>query len=274
MTERISQYRNDGLTFDVIDSGPLDGDVVVLLHGFPQTAQSWSQVTEILNARGFRTLAPNQRGYSAGARPAGRRQYTFAKLTSDIAALIDLTGGPAHVVGHDWGAAVAWAFTAQRPDLVRTLTAVSVPHPGAFLKAMVVGPQALRSYYMAIFQFPWLGEKFARFGMPRSGMPDHAVAVSQAAVLDTAALTTALNWYRAMPFASPKSVGKPVTRPTTYIWSDGDIALTRKGALLTEGYVHAPYRLEIVEGATHWLPDTHPKVIAQAVLDRAATATV
>ena len=233
MTERISQYRNDGLTFDVIDSGPLDGEVVVLLHGFPQTARSWSKVAEMLNAKGFRTLAPNQRGYSAGARPAGRRQYTFAKLTSDVAALVDLTGSPAHVVGHDWGAAVAWALTAERPDVVRTLTAVSVPHPGAFLKAMVVGPQAFRSYYMVIFQFPWLGEKFARFGMPRSGMPADAVAVSRAEVLDTGALTCALNWYRAMPFSSPISVGRLVTRPTTYIWSDGDIALSRKAAVLT-----------------------------------------
>jgi pimeloyl-ACP methyl ester carboxylesterase len=271
VTDRIAQYRNDGLTFDVIDSGPIDGDVVVLLHGFPQTAQSWLGVSELLHARGFRTLAPNQRGYSAGARPAGRRQYTSEKLVGDVAALIDLTGGPVHVVGHDWGAAVAWALAAARPDLVRTLIAVSVPHPGAFLKAMVVGTQALHSYYMAIFQLPWVGERFARLGIPRSGMPSEALAVSRAEVLDSPALTTALNWYRALPFASPGAVSKPVTRPTTYIWSDRDVALGRKGALLTEQYVHAPYRFEIVEGATHWLPDTHPEVIAQAVIERAAT---
>ena len=270
MTDRITQYGNDGLTFDVIDSGPIDGDVVVLLHGFPQTAKSWDKVSELLHARGFRTLAPNQRGYSAGARPAARRQYTSDKLVGDVAALIDLTGGPVHVVGHDWGAAVAWALTATRPELVRTLTAVSVPHPGAFIKAMVVGTQALHSYYMGIFQLPWVGERFARLGIPRSGMPPEALAVSRSEVLDSPALTTALNWYRALPFTSPRAASTPVTRPTTYIWSDGDVALGRKGALLTERFVHAPYRFEIVEGATHWLPDTHPEVIAQAVIDRAA----
>jgi pimeloyl-ACP methyl ester carboxylesterase len=271
VTERISQYRNDGLTFDVIDSGPIDGDVVVLLHGFPQTAQSWSTVVELLNAKGFRTLAPNQRGYSAGARPAGRRQYTSDKLVGDVAALIELTGGPVHVAGHDWGAAVAWSLTATRPELVRTLTAVSVPHPGAFLKAMVVGSQALHSYYMGIFQLPQVGEWFARLAMPRSGMPQEALAICRADVLDGGSLTTALNWYRALPFTSPGSASKPVTRPTTYIWSDDDIALGRKGALLTERYVHAPYTFEIVEGADHWLPDRHPDRVAQAILERTAT---
>ncbi|MUL65071.1 alpha/beta hydrolase [Mycobacterium sp. CBMA 234] len=270
MTERISQYRNDGLTFDVVDSGPIDGDVVVLLHGFPQTAQSWSAVSELLHANGFRTLAPNQRGYSAGARPKGRRQYTIPKLTDDIAALIDLVGGPVHVVGHDWGAAIAWSLTATKPEFVRTLTAVSVPHTGAFLKAMVVGTQALHSYYMLIFQLPWLGERFAQLAMPRSGMTADALAATQAEVFDSGALTPALNWYRAMPFVSPGTAFTPVRRPTTYIWSDGDIALVRKGALLTEKYVEAPYRLEIVEGANHWLPDTHPELLARLITERAA----
>jgi len=271
VTERISQFSNDGLIFDVVDSGPIDGDVVVLLHGFPQTARSWSAVSEQLHAKGFRTLTPNQRGYAAGARPGGRKQYTIAKLVGDIAALIDNVGRPVHLVGHDWGAAVAWATAAARPELVRTLTAVSVPHPGAFLKSMVTGTQAFRSYYMVLFQIPGVGERFARFGMPRSGMPADAIEISRAEVMDGPALTTALNWYRAMLLTSPKAMFKPVTTPTTYVWSDGDIALGRKAAVLTQRYVHAPYRLVVVSGATHWLPDTHPEVLAEAISDRAAT---
>lgn len=271
MTERISQYQRDGLTFDVVDSGPIDGDVVVLLHGFPQTAKSWSGVVDLLNAKGFRTLSPNQRGYARGARPVGRRQYTSDKLVGDVAALIELAGAPVHLVGHDWGAAVAWATAAARPDLVRTLTAVSVPHPGAFLKSMVTGTQAFRSYYMGIFQIPRLGERFARFGLPRSGMPADALAISRAEVLHTSALSTALNWYRALPLTSPRVASRPVTRPTTYVWSDADIALGRKGAVLTERYVHAPYRLIVVPDASHWLPDTHPELLAAAISDRAAT---
>lgn len=272
MTDRISQYTHDGLTFDVIDSGPIDGDVVVLLHGFPQTAASWSAVSEFLHRKGFRTIAPTQRGYSAGARPTGRRQYTTDKLTDDVAALIELTGGPAHVVGHDWGAMVAWSIAAARPDLVRTLTTVSVPHPAAFFKSMTSSGQALRSFYMGIFQLPKAGEAFARFMMTRAGMPREALAISKSEVMDTPALTTALNWYRALPFEPRDQLGVKITRPTTHIWSDGDVALDRKGALLTERYVDAPYKLEVIEGANHWLPDRRPERLADLIAERAATA--
>ncbi len=117
MTEsRLTQFRNGPHTFDVIDSGRLDGTPVVLLHGFPQRASTWNAVAEHLHERGLRTYAPDQRGYSPGARPRSRFAYGLAALTSDVVALIDAIGAPrVHLVGHDWGAAVAWSVAAATP---------------------------------------------------------------------------------------------------------------------------------------------------------------
>src|SRR5262245_51027850 len=135
--QRISTVERDGLVFDVLDDGPADGEPVVLLHGWPERATSWGRVAPILNAAGYRTLAMDRRGFAPGARPKRRRDYTLPKLGADVATLIDEVGGSAHVVGHDWGAAAAWAVAGRHPEKVRTLTAVSVPHPAAFVKAMV-----------------------------------------------------------------------------------------------------------------------------------------
>ncbi|WP_255375535.1 alpha/beta fold hydrolase [Saccharomonospora sp. CUA-673] len=120
MSERITRFARGDLTFDVVDSGPLDGDPVVLLHGFPERARSWDRVVPRLHEAGLRTFAPDQRGYSPGARPAGRARYRLSVLADDVAALADAIGGPVHLVGHDWGAAAAWTLAARRPERVRT----------------------------------------------------------------------------------------------------------------------------------------------------------
>src|SRR4051794_2953424 len=131
--ERMTGYTRGALRFDVVDGGPADADeTVLLLHGFPQTSASWAPVADRLHAAGLRTLAPDQRGYSPGARPGGRAAYRVEHLVDDAAALVTSSGaGSVHVVGHDWGAVVAWALAAHRPELVRTVTGVSVPHPAA-----------------------------------------------------------------------------------------------------------------------------------------------
>ena len=133
----MDSYRRGDLTFDVIDRGPADGPPVVLLHGFPQFNTSWEPVMDRLVAQGYRCLAPNQRGYSPRARPPRRRDYRLPYLAEDVLALIDaIGGGPVHLVGHDWGAAAAWQVAATAPERVATLTALSVPHPAGFKKAM------------------------------------------------------------------------------------------------------------------------------------------
>lgn len=274
MTEsRLTEFRNGPHTFDVIDSGPLDGTPVVLLHGFPQRATSWSTVSEHLHAHGLRTYAPDQRGYSPGARPRSRFAYGMAALTSDVTALIDTIGTSVHLVGHDWGAAVAWSVAGNHPGRVSTLTAVSVPHPAAFVRSMLSSNQALKSYYMALFQLPFLPEWVLGSGgadglLPRAGMTRDMVERFHREIVDHGSLRGGLGYYRSLLRVTPGQLGHKVSVPTTYVWSDRDVALGRKGAEMTEQWVTGPYELEIFEGASHWIPDERPAELAASIIRR------
>lgn len=271
---RIRTFANQALVFDVLDGGPVDGPAVVLLHGFPERASHWGPVARLLHAQGLRTLAPDQRGYSSGARPRSRVSYRVSLLVEDTLALVERYGAPVHLVGHDWGAAVAWATAAAHPDMVRTLTTVSVPHPGAFARSLMTSSQALRSWYVLAFQPPGLVEAMAR-NLPaalkpflrRAGMTDAEVARFRREIVDYGALPGALGWYRALPFSTASTPG-PVRVPTTHLWSDGDMALARRGAELTGDHVRAPYELRVLEGVTHWVPTQAPELLAAAVIDR------
>lgn len=275
MTEsRLTEFSNGRYTFDVIDSGPVDGTPVILLHGFPQRASSWNAVAQHLHTRGLRTYAPDQRGYSPGARPRTRWGYRGSQLRGDILALISAIGdGPVHLVGHDWGAAVAWSVAAHSPDRISSLTAVSVPHPGAFIRSMFTSDQALKSYYMAVFQLPVVPELALRHGpaagwLRHAGMTREMVETFKTDIVDHGALNGGLGWYRGLPFASPGELGGKITVPTTLVWSDDDIALGRKGAELTERYVSGPYEFEIFAGVSHWIPDERPTELAASIIKR------
>ena len=177
----------------------------MLLHGFPQNRHVWDAVTPHLNAAGFRTLAPDQRGYSPGARPTGRRAYVQSELVADVLELIEQSGhDQVHLVGHDWGAFIAWAFASRHPERLLTLTAISVPHPRAFAWAMPRG-QLLRSWYMAAFQLPRLPEAFLTSRRGVAFLGGHALTPAQVrAYLDPLGpdgLTAILNWYRALPLS-------------------------------------------------------------------------
>lgn len=269
---RLTSFVSQGWTFDVRDSGPLDGPVVIALHGFPQTSGSWSAVTPLLTDAGYRVLAPDQRGYSPGARPAAVDDYTMDRLCADALALADAAGADRfHVLGHDWGAAVAWALAADRPERVASLTAVSVPHPGALVRSMV-GVQALRSAYVAFFQLPGVpelvlgagGGVVARALLRRMRNPD---PVAGAALLaDRRTATAALNWYRAARRPGHLRQG-PVEVPTLYVWSDDDPALGRRAAEATAGWVRGPYRFVVLAGVSHWIPEERPAELAGLVLE-------
>ena len=274
---RVTSYERAGLAFDVIDDGPLDGPPVVLLHGFPQRATSWAKVTPLLGEAGFRTYAPDQRGYSPGARPRGRRAYKATELVDDVVALIDRIGAPVHLVGHDWGAAVAWGAAARHPDRLASLSAVSVGHPQAFLRALRTSDQARRSWYMGLFQLPLLperllsGEWFVQKFLGGLGMTDEMLTIYRAEIVDGGALTGGLNWYRAIPFSIRDEV-PDVSVPTTFVWSDGDAALGRKMAELTEEHVNGTYEFVELTGASHWIPDERPAELAEAIVSRARSA--
>jgi pimeloyl-ACP methyl ester carboxylesterase len=276
----VDSFRRNGLTFDVRDAGPADGEAVVLLHGFPQDSAAWDAVSPQLHAHGLRTLAPDQRGYSPMARPRGRRHYTLRETVADVLALLDAAGlEKAHVVGHDWGGMVAWALGAWHPDRLRTLTALSVPHPGAMAKAMVTSDQALRSYYMGLFQLPVLPERLllarggrALRGMLRNGgLSREAAAHYVARMQEPGALSAALGWYRAMPFQTRDRVGT-VRVPTLHVWSTEDAFLGRAGIEATAAFVDAPYRLEILDGVSHWIPELAADRVAELVTAHVRTA--
>lgn len=276
MSQRITQYQHDGLTFDVLDEGPLDGIPVVLLHGFPERGTTWRAVAPILHEAGCRTYAPDQRGYSPGARPRGRRSYRLHHLVGDVIGLIDRIGRPVHLVGHDWGAAVGWAVAGRAPDRVLTWTAVSVPHPAAFARAMRSSGQRRRSRYMALFNVPLLPELMAREpggrfdqAMRKAGMSAAEVDRFRVEIVEYGALRHALGWYRALPFTRPGSTDVPVTVPTTLVWSDRDIAIGREGVDGTARWVHAPYELVVLEGVSHWIPTQAADACAAAILARA-----
>jgi pimeloyl-ACP methyl ester carboxylesterase len=274
----MDQYRRGELVFDVIDEGPADGQVVVLLHGFPQFNTSWNAVIRRLTAEGYRCLAPNQRGYSPAARPTRRRDYRMPELVEDVRALIDASGAQrVHLVGHDWGATVAWAVAAEIPERLASLTTMSVPHPAAFLKAMATSRQALASWYMYFFQLPGIPER-ALLGTQQTGtglsklLQSHGKQTSEAADRDARAMaepgmfTAALNWYRAIPLSLTREVRNKITVPTMYVWSDGDTAVLGKGARHCGRYASGEYRFETLHG-THWMLDEQPDAVADLLLD-------
>src|SRR2546423_17637 len=204
----MQTFTRGGLVFDVTDSGPADAPAVVLLHGYPENRTSWHAVTPALVDAGFRVLAPDQRGYSPGARPRGRRAYRMQHLVGDVVALLDAAGvDRAHVVGHDWGGGVAWALAESHPQRLLTVTSLSTPHPRAMLKAMLTGTQAFKSWYMFMFQLPWLPElayrprleKRLRDTLRRSGLSDDAIDRYIPPLREPGAATAAINCYRAMP---------------------------------------------------------------------------
>ncbi|GAA4642535.1 alpha/beta fold hydrolase [Gordonia humi] len=274
----MQQFESAGLTFDVIDQGDPDQGTFVLLHGFPQTSRCWRYTSPLLNTAGYRTLAPDLRGYSPGARPHGRRAYRLPELVEDVVALIDESGGkPVHVLGHDWGALIGWSLAALRPDLVRTLTTVSVPHPGAFVRSMLGSDQVARSWYMAAFQVPAATEALALRAplvfnrvLESAGMDPEQISAVHREIVDADALTAALNWYRAMPFLPMAAMRARIEVPTAHVWGAADTALARRGADLVERYVDAPYELHVLPDVGHWIPEHAPYPLAEIARANAA----
>lgn len=264
------------LDLDVRVAGDPAGPPVVLLHGFPQSAAAWDAVWPALVAAGYRVVLPDQRGYSPGARPRGRRAYRMDLLAGDVAALVDRLGaGPVHLVGHDWGGAVGWALAGSRPELLRSLTAVSTPHPRALLAATATSRQALRSWYVLAFQLPLLPERALLAGgarllrrILRGGGLDAATADAYAdRMAEPGALTAALNWYRAVPLAPRGLAGRdPVRVPTLYVWGEADFALGRAAAERTAAQVSGPYTFVPLPGAGHWIPERHPEALLDPLL--------
>ena len=264
------------LVFDVRTAGPPDEETVVLLHGFPQTSYEWRHQIRALAEAGFRAIAPDQRGYSPGARPPEVADYGISLLVRDVLALADAVGsGRFHIVGHDWGGWVAWAVAVLAPDRVITANPVSVPHPDAFARVLndPTSAQAQASSYFDVFAQPdsedaFLADDQMMLRRVFTGIEAEAVDEYLRVVGSKAALGAALNWYRANldDIRQGPALG-PVEVPTMFTWSDGDPVITIEGAQLSVEYVTAPYRFEILEGVSHWIPDLAAEAMSDLLLD-------
>ena len=275
-------FERDGLRFEVRDAGPPGGEPVILLHGFPEDGSSWDRMAPALHRAGYRTLAPDQRGYSPGARPTSRRAYRLQETVADVAALADAAGLERfHLVGHDWGGVVAWGAGTALADRLTSLTVVSTPHPRAFLEAMPRG-QVLRSWYMAAVQLPALPERLLLRGggaglaesLVRGGLDAESADRYAARLREPGALTAALNWYRALPYDVKQGKAPPIAVPTLYVWSDKDPFLTRWAAERTARYVSGPYHFLELPGVSHWIPEEAPDALDDVLLPHLATNPV
>ncbi|WP_432830201.1 alpha/beta fold hydrolase [Dactylosporangium sp. CA-092794] len=265
------------LTFDVVADGPARGEPVLLLHGFPQHSGEWVRVAPYLHAAGLRTYALDQRGTSPGARPEAVEDYRITECALDVVAVLDeLDLSAVHLVGHDWGAICAWHVALRHPERVRTLTAVSVPHPLATAYAYATDPdQQERSAYIKLFREAGKAEEVLLADDARrlrrlfdgSGLDDARVGAYVRPLLVPGALTAALNWYRAMNRRDLEGLG-PATMPTTYVWSDGDVAIGPTAARACAEHVAADYRFVPLAGVSHWIPDQAPAEVAAAIVAR------
>jgi pimeloyl-ACP methyl ester carboxylesterase len=268
-----------GVTLRVHDAGPADGPLALLLHGFPQHAGSWDAVAAGLHGLGVRTRAVDQRGYGASSRPTDDQSYALDLLVADALACVDDAGAEqVLLVGHDWGAVVAWALAARHPERVSALVAVSVPHPGAYGQALRdSADQQARSAYIRLFREPekaaavLLADDAHRLRATFAGVPPERVDDYVRPLLEPGALIPPLLWYSAMRGPEFGQV-PPVEVPTTFVWSDADVAVSADAADRCADWVRGDYRRTDLHGVSHWVPDERPQAVVDAVSGRLGAA--
>jgi pimeloyl-ACP methyl ester carboxylesterase len=260
-----------------------DGPLVVLLHGFPECWYSWRHQLPALAEAGFRAVAADLRGYNTTQPPTGVKSYRVRALLEDLAGLIEALGtGPVFLAGHDWGGVLAWRLAATRPELVRKLAILNAPHPSAMRRELWRNPaQWLRSWYVLVFQLPWLPERmlsradFASLDRIWRRQPVNPAAFSAEDIANykrafggASGLTGPLHYYRAA-LRYPADLNAPpqeVSMPTLLIWGLQDIAL---GPRLTRGLdAWVPnLRVMLLEDASHWVQQDAPQRVNQALIE-------
>jgi pimeloyl-ACP methyl ester carboxylesterase len=268
----MKRIEGDGVTLAVVDEG--EGAPVLLLHGFPDSSQLWRHQIPALRAAGMRAIAPDLRGFGESDRPEAVGDYAMRHSIADVVAVLDaLAVERAHVVGHDWGAGLAWALAAYVPARVERLVVMSVGHPNMLRRPSL--EQRRRGWYQLLFQFEDVAEAlierddwrlFREMLGPARDVDRYVADLSR-----PGALTAALNWYRAN--ASPRqelertSPFPVVAAPTMGIWSSDDAYLTEDGMVGSAAHVSGPWRYERVDGAGHWLQLDAPERVNELLLD-------
>lgn len=263
----------------VVQAGPVDGPLVILLHGFPEFWYGWKRQIEPLAAAGYRVWVPDQRGYNLSDKSKGIGAYGIDQLAADVVGLIDAAGQEkAVVVGHDWGGAVAWWTAAKYPQRVERLVILNVPHP-AVMKRFVSRDlgQMRRSWYIGFFQLPWLPERLARLGnwatltrtlrstSRRGTFSDADLAQYRTAWSQPGAITAMINWYRASLRRPPARLPSVrITVPTLLIWGAHDRFLKREMAQPSIDRCDNG-RLVFFEKATHWVQHEEAERVTQLI---------
>jgi pimeloyl-ACP methyl ester carboxylesterase len=277
----LTRIATNGISLNVLEAGPKDGRLVILLHGFPESAISWTAQVGPLAEAGFRVLAPDQRGYAASDKPRGIKAYALDRLADDVVGLIDAVGcQTATVIGHDWGGVVAWGAIARHPSRFDRAVILNAPHPDLMLREIKANPgQLLKSWYILAFQLPWVAEKLLRRKNFR-WLVQAMERTSKAGTFTEAdfehyrrgwsepgAIKGMVNWYRAgfrikhEPFSNPL-----VQVPTLIIWGEGD-------AFLGPGLARSSYalcesaHLEWIKDASHWVQHEESAVVNRLILN-------
>ena len=270
--------QTNGLRLHVVQCGPADGPLVVVLHGFPEYWETWHKQLPALVAAGYRVWAPDQRGYNLSDKPRGIRSYTIPVLAADVIGLIDAAGRrQAHIISHDWGAIVSWYSAAQYPERLASTTIINVPHPAAEAKNLWRVPsQLFHSWYMVFFQLPWLPEQWFRrrnwwvgrrflAGTAHPGtFSPQDVERYVAAWAQPRALTSMLNWYRGLRYAGRLQWPR-IKGPLQVIWGKQDVFLKARMAELSMSQC-ANGQLHFFPDNTHWVHLENPEAVNELLL--------
>jgi pimeloyl-ACP methyl ester carboxylesterase len=268
----------NGLRLHVVQCGPLDGPLVILLHGFPEYWETWHKQLPALVAAGYRVWVPDQRGYNLSDKPRGIRNYIIPVLANDVLGLIDAAGRrQVHLISHDWGAIVTWYLAAQYPERLASTTIINVPHPAAGTKNLWRVPtQLLHSWYILFFQLPWLPERLFRrrnwqfgaktlVGTSRPGTFNAAdVARYKAVWAQPGAITAMINWYRGLRFSSRLQWPR-IKGPVQVIWGKKDVFLKARMAELSMPQCDNG-QLHFFPDATHWVHLEEPEAVNDLLL--------
>jgi len=285
------RLRANGIGFSVLAAGRRDRPVVLLLHGFPEGKESWEPQLNSLAEAGYSAVAPDLRGFGGTDAPKGVDAYQMPHLVADVEGLISALGeDQVDLVGHDWGALVGWPFVSRHPRLVRSWTSLSIPHPTALAKASGLDgnpnpdpDQRARSSYIGLFQKTGKAEEVLlengaqrlramyRHGPNPDAIPEDTADTFIQGFQREGRLTAGLNYYRAnlrpAAYAAYPPCPNPITPPTLLLWGDEDPALGRVGVEATAAMVDGRYRLQVLEGAGHWLQFERAGEVSRAIIE-------
>ncbi len=260
----------NGLRFEVLEEG--GGDRLALcLHGFPEHAISWRHQMPVLAGMGYRVWAVNQRGYGRTSRPTQVADYALPHRVDDVAALIDAAGAErVALIGHDWGGMVAWCLAAGRRRPLERLVIMNDPHPLCFRAALRHWRQLRKSWYVALFQLPWLPERMltanggaaVRRMFRGVALPPDVLATYTAQATQPGAATAMLNWYRAIRLPSSRALDLAgvIDAPTLIVWGERDVALDPICLDGTERYVR-DLTVRRLPGVSHWVQQDAPQLV-------------